>query len=281
MARSLNKVCLIGNAGKDAVLSTTPSGQQVTTVSLATTDSWKDQMGNQQSVTEWHRLVFWGNLAQIAATYIRKGKQIYVEGRLKTREWVDKEGTKRQTVEIVVNDMILLSSDQQFGGLSRDAHESNAEFDGMNQFQQPAPVAGNAPRMAPSNMPRMPSSPYQPQNSYGQQANQYNKEAYPAANTQPEFRSQGAQMVQNQRQPAKSYGSSTVFGANRQMPAGQYQNGNAAQPQQGMYGNAMPSASHQNAVPPQQQPAQMPMNSVASSPVNEPISAADDDDIPF
>ncbi len=280
MARSLNKVCLIGNAGKDAVLSVTPSGQQVTTVSLATTDSWKDQMGNQQSVTEWHRLVFWGNLAQIAASYIRKGKQIYVEGRLKTREWVDKEGTKRQTVEIVVNDMILLSNDQQYGGVSRDSHETNAEFDGMNQYQQTSAPAGAANRMGPSSMPKMPANPYQPQNSYGQQTNQFSQDPYASQNQQPDYRTQGAQMGQNQRQPAKSYGSSTVFGANRQIPASQYQNGNAAQPQSGMFGNSMAPSAPQTSAAPQQPTQPIPMQSAASSPVNASISAADDD-IPF
>ena len=111
MARGVNKVILVGNLGKDPETRYTAGGSAVTNVSLATTDAWKDkQSGEQQERTEWHRLVFWGRLAEIAAEYLRKGSQIYVEGRIQTRKWQDKDGQDRWTTEIVGNEMQMLGS---------------------------------------------------------------------------------------------------------------------------------------------------------------------------
>jgi single-strand DNA-binding protein len=111
MARGVNKVILVGNLGADPETRYTAGGSAVTNVRLATTDAWKDkQSGEQQERTEWHRVVFWGRLAEIAAEYLRKGSQIYVEGRIQTRKWQGQDGQDRWTTEIVGNEMQMLGS---------------------------------------------------------------------------------------------------------------------------------------------------------------------------
>lgn len=111
MARGVNKVILIGNLGQDPEIKYMPSGDAVTNVSLATTESWKDkQTGEQVEKTEWHRLVFFKRLAEIAGEYLRKGSQVYIEGNLQTRKWQDKNGNDRYTTEIRVRDMQMLGS---------------------------------------------------------------------------------------------------------------------------------------------------------------------------
>src|SRR5690554_6870555 len=103
MARGVNKVILIGNVGGDPEVRYMPNGNAVANVTLATSDSWKDrETGQQQERTEWHRVVFFGRLAEIVGQYLRKGSKIYVEGRLQTREW-EKDGIKRYTTEVVVD----------------------------------------------------------------------------------------------------------------------------------------------------------------------------------
>lgn len=109
MARGINKVILVGNLGNDPEVKYMPSGSAVANVSLATTDTWRDkQSGDRQERTEWHRVVFFGRLAEIAGEYLRKGSQIYVEGRLQTRKWQGQDGQDRYTTEIVANDMQML-----------------------------------------------------------------------------------------------------------------------------------------------------------------------------
>ncbi len=111
MARGINKVILVGNLGQDPETRYMPSGKAVTNLRLATSDSWKDkQTGEQREQTEWHSIVMYDRLAEIAAEYLRKGSQIYVEGRLKTRKWQDKEGKDRYTTEIIANEMQMLGS---------------------------------------------------------------------------------------------------------------------------------------------------------------------------
>jgi single-strand DNA-binding protein len=111
MARGINKVILVGNLGQDPETRYMPSGKAVTNLRLATSDSWKDkQTGEQREQTEWHSVVMYDRLAEIAAEYLRKGSQIYVEGRLKTRKWQDKEGKDRYTTEIIANEMQMLGS---------------------------------------------------------------------------------------------------------------------------------------------------------------------------
>lgn len=111
MARGVNKAILIGNLGQDPEIRRTPSGGAVCNVPLATTESWKDKESNsRQERTEWHRLVFFGRLAEITAEYLRKGSQIYVEGRLQTRKWQDQSGSDRYTTEVIVSEMHILGN---------------------------------------------------------------------------------------------------------------------------------------------------------------------------
>lgn len=105
---SVNKVILVGNLGADPETRYLPNGDQVTTLRLATTDTWKDKDGNKQEATEWHRVVLWRKLAEIASQYLKKGAQIYIEGSLKTRKWQDKDGQDRYTTEITSDTMKML-----------------------------------------------------------------------------------------------------------------------------------------------------------------------------
>jgi len=104
----LNKVMLIGNLGRDPEIRSTPSGTQVANFTLATTENFTDRSGNRTSRTEWHRIVAWGRLAEICGQYLRKGKQVYIEGRIQTRQWEDQQGQRRTTTEIVATNMIML-----------------------------------------------------------------------------------------------------------------------------------------------------------------------------
>jgi single-strand DNA-binding protein len=109
MARGINKVILIGNLGDDPEVRYTQGGSAVANVRLATTESWKDkESGEKQERTEWHRVVFFGRLAEIVAEYLKKGSQVYVEGSIRTNKWQDKEGKDRYTTEIVANEMQML-----------------------------------------------------------------------------------------------------------------------------------------------------------------------------
>ncbi len=117
MARGVNKVILIGHLGQDPQQRAMPSGKAVVNLRLATTDQWRDkQTGENKEATEWHNVVMFDRLAEIAAEYLRKGSQIYVEGRIRTRKWQDKEGQDRYTTEIVVNEMQMLGGRGQSGG---------------------------------------------------------------------------------------------------------------------------------------------------------------------
>ncbi len=107
---SVNKVILVGRLGKDPETRYMTNGEAVTNVTLATSENWKDKNGEKQEKTEWHNLVFYRRLAEIAGEYLKKGSQIYVEGKLQTRKWQDKEGKDRYTTEIVVNEMQMLGS---------------------------------------------------------------------------------------------------------------------------------------------------------------------------
>jgi len=111
--RSLNKVLLLGNLGKDPEVRYTSSGRAVATFTLATSQQWRDQDGNDQERTEWHRIVAWGRLGEVCGEYLSKGKQVFIEGRIQSREWEDQEGNKRTTVEIIANDMIMLGGASQ------------------------------------------------------------------------------------------------------------------------------------------------------------------------
>lgn len=141
MARGINKVILVGNLGADPETRYTASGSAVTNISLATTDSWRDKnSGEQQERTEWHRVVFFNRLAEIAGEYLRKGRQVYVEGRLQTRKWQDQNGQDRYTTEIVANEMQMLGGREEGTGAPPQA--SGGFRDKPRQQQaEPAPAA--------------------------------------------------------------------------------------------------------------------------------------------
>jgi single-strand DNA-binding protein len=108
---SVNKVIVVGNLGRDPETRYTADGAAITTISVATTDRWKDKAtGEQKEATEWHRIVFFGRLAEVAGEYLKQGRPVYVEGKLKTRKWQDKEGVDRYTTEIVAENLQMLSS---------------------------------------------------------------------------------------------------------------------------------------------------------------------------
>jgi len=141
---SVNKVILVGRLGKDPETRYMTSGEAVTNVTLATSENWKDKSGEKQERTEWHNLVFYRKLAEIAGEYLKKGSQIYVEGKIQTRKWQDKEtGKDRYTTEIIVNEMQMLGSKQ--GGESSDhqpaekpaAPASKSNFDNFDDDQIP------------------------------------------------------------------------------------------------------------------------------------------------
>ena len=142
MARGINRVILIGNCGSDPETRYLPNGNAVTNITLATTDSWKDkQTGQQQDRTEWHRVVFFGKIAEIAGEYLAKGSQCYIEGRMQTREW-EKDGVKRYTTEVVVdmNGTLQLLGGRRDGDQQGHPQERAARQPApRTQQQQPAP----------------------------------------------------------------------------------------------------------------------------------------------
>lgn len=149
---SVNKVILVGNLGRDPETRTFPSGDQICNVTLATTDKWKDkQSGEPKEATEWHRLVFNGRLAEIAAQYLRKGSQIYVEGQIRTRKYTDKDGVEKYATDIRVDQMQMLGSRQGMGGPSAGGDE-----DGGYALGGGGGGSGYAPR-APAAAPRAPA----------------------------------------------------------------------------------------------------------------------------
>jgi single-strand DNA-binding protein len=148
MARGVNKVILVGNLGKDPEVRYSPNGQAIANITIATSESWKDKnTGDKQEKTEWHRVVFFGKLAEIAGEYLKKGGQVYVEGRLQTRKWQDKDGHDRYTTEIVANEMQMLGSRQGAGAPPADyAQEEPAAMGatgGAKPAAKPAKAGGN------------------------------------------------------------------------------------------------------------------------------------------
>jgi len=133
MARGINKVIIVGNLGADPDSRAMPSGNAVTNISVATSESWNDRdTGEKQEKTEWHRVVFFNRLAEIAAQYLKKGSQVYVEGKLQTRKWEDKEGNERWTTEIVANQMEMLG-DRMSNDMSND-NASSSQSSSDNDF---------------------------------------------------------------------------------------------------------------------------------------------------
>ncbi len=145
-SRGINKAILIGNLGADPETRYTANGTAVTNVNLATSDSWKDkQSGEMQERTEWHKIVFFARLAEVAGEYLRKGSKIYVEGRIQTRKWQGQDGQDRYTTEIVCNEMQMLDSrgggqgggSAPFGGGQQQQRPPQQQQQQQQQYQQP------------------------------------------------------------------------------------------------------------------------------------------------
>jgi single-strand DNA-binding protein len=130
MSRGLNKVMLIGNLGRDPEMRYTPSGRPVTTFSLATSRSWKTSDGERRNETEWFNIVAWGSLAEICNQFLKKGTQVYIEGRLQTRRWEDDSGGKHNTTEVVAKEMVML------GDRKRNDHDQDQENEEPNPEEE-------------------------------------------------------------------------------------------------------------------------------------------------
>jgi len=145
MARGVNKVIIVGNCGQDPETRFMPSGGAVTNLSIATSESWKDKSsGEQQERTEWHRVVFFNRLAEIAGEYVKKGSKLYVEGSLRTRKWQGQDGQDRYTTEIVASEMQMLDS--------RGAQSGGYDAPQQGGYQAPAAQASQQPQQAPQSM---------------------------------------------------------------------------------------------------------------------------------
>jgi single-strand DNA-binding protein len=145
MARSVNKVTLLGNVGKDPEIRSTPSGVMVANLALATSDRQKDAQGNWQDHTEWHNLVVFNRTAEIVRDYVKKGSKLYIEGKIQTRSWDDKEsGQKRYRTEIIVNDLVLLSSREEGSGAGAHSYSRPASSGSSTaSFDQRPPAASS------------------------------------------------------------------------------------------------------------------------------------------
>ena len=140
---SVNKVILVGNLGRDPEMRYMPSGDALASFSIATTDNWKDKNGQKQERTEWHRISMFGKLAEIAGEYLKKGSSVYIEGRLQTRKWQDKEGNERQTTEVVADRMQMLGGRSGANTYEVMDDEASAPADIPRQSapsQRPAPA---------------------------------------------------------------------------------------------------------------------------------------------
>jgi single-strand DNA-binding protein len=138
--KSVNKVILVGNLGKDPEVKYTPQGTPVAKLTLATNERYKDKDGNWQDRTEWHNVVLWQRLAEIAGEYLKKGGKVYIEGRLQTRSWDDKQtGQKKYMTEVVANDLVLLGGRGEGGGESSGGSSRGASAGGGNNFDQRTP----------------------------------------------------------------------------------------------------------------------------------------------
>lgn len=144
---SVNKVIIVGNLGRDPETRYMPSGDALTNIAVATTDKWKDKAtGEQKEATEWHRIAFFGKLAEIAGQYLKKGSQVYIEGKLRTRKYTDKDGVEKYSTEIVADSMQMLGSRQGMGGGA--APMDDGGYGGASR--PPAQAPARAPAQAPA-----------------------------------------------------------------------------------------------------------------------------------
>jgi single-strand DNA-binding protein len=166
MNKGLNKVIIIGNLGNDPEIRYMPNGNAVANFTVATSESWKDQQGQQQERTEWHRIVIYRKLAEIAGEYLKKGSQVYLEGKLQTRKWQDQTGQDKYTTEIIADEMQMLGARQQGNGQNQQSNQSQ----GAPQQQR-----GNGQGQQPNHSQNAPQQ--QQRNNQSQQANNGSKSA--------------------------------------------------------------------------------------------------------
>jgi single-strand DNA-binding protein len=138
---SVNKVIIIGNLGKDPETRYMPNGDAVTNITVATTETWKDKSGEKQEKTEWHRITFYRKLAEIVSQYVKKGHPIYVEGRLETRKWTDKQGMDKYTTEIIANEMQMLGG-KGGGDRSKDSEPDSSGKSSRSESREPTVKTG-------------------------------------------------------------------------------------------------------------------------------------------
>ncbi len=180
--KGVNKVILVGNIGQDPEVRYMPNGNAVANLSLATSESWKDQGGQMQERTEWHRLTMYRRLAEIAGEYLRKGSQIYVEGKLQTRKWQDQSGQDRYTTEIIVDQMQMLGGK---GGGQGEGGYSNQGQQRPQQAPQNQGAQNQAPQQNYSNQqPQYQNKPPQGQGAPNQQGGKPNQ---PQPMAEPDF----------------------------------------------------------------------------------------------
>jgi single-strand DNA-binding protein len=163
MARGINKVIIVGNIGGDPDIRYMPNGNAVTNVTIATSESWKDkQTGQNQERTEWHRVIFFNRLGEIAGEYLRKGSKVYVEGSLRTRKWQGQDGTDRYTTEIVASEMQMLDTrnNQQSNGANQNQQNGYQQQQNTNHYQQNSAPQQSRQGNAPANNSKQ-SSPHQ------------------------------------------------------------------------------------------------------------------------
>ncbi len=147
---SVNKVILIGNLGRDPEVRYAPSGSAICNVAIATSRNWKDKTsGERQEETEWHRVVFYDRLAEIAGEYLKKGKSVYIEGRLKTRKWTDKDGVEKYTTEVIAQEMTMLGGREGGAGGGGDEGGYEPRAEAPRRAAQPPRAPAPAPRPTP------------------------------------------------------------------------------------------------------------------------------------
>jgi single-strand DNA-binding protein len=149
---SVNKVILVGNLGRDPEIRYLPSGDPVANITIATSSKYKSKTGEMVEETEWHRVTFFGKLADIVGQYLKKGRSVYVEGRIKTRKYTDKDGVEKYATDIIANEMQMLGSREGMGGPSGEDESSGADY------SRPAPASRPATAARPAAAPSKPSS---------------------------------------------------------------------------------------------------------------------------
>jgi len=211
MARGVNKVILIGNLGSDPDIRFTQNQKQVANLSIATSEQWTDrQTGQKQERTEWHKVVFFDRLAEIAGQYLKKGSKVYIEGKLQTRKWQNQQGVDQYTTEIVGNEMQMLDSRGDGGGQSY----GNAGQQTQGGYQQPQQQTYAAP--APQQTYASPAPQQPPQQAYAAPAQPASQQAYGNSAPQPQTTSQPAMQPAPQTSPGQAHPQQAA-----QQPAGQ------------------------------------------------------------